>query len=1107
MQMTTTLDRLAKLSACVASVVLATHAAAMHPHDEDDEQESSLSSGTFSGMKLRSIGPAFMSGRISDLVVHPEDQSTWFVAVGSGNIWKTVNSGTTWTPIFDDQGSYSIGCITLDPSNPDVIWVGTGENVGGRHVGYGDGVYRSMDGGKSWTNMGLKDTQHVGMIVVHPEDSNTVFVAAEGPLWSAGGERGLFRTTDGGASWEKILGGGEYTGVNEIHVDPRDPEVMYAVTQQRLRNVAALINGGPESGIHKSTDGGATWRELKNGIPGADKGRIGLAVSPIDPDYIYATIELAHREGGMYRSTDGGESWTKGADYISGGTGPHYYQEIFASPHQLDRVYQMDVRMHVTDDGGKTFYRVNETHKHSDNHALAFDLRDPNYLLSGTDGGIYESWDHGKTWKFTANLPITQFYKVAVDYDTPFYNVVGGTQDNATQHGPSRTDSVNGIRNSDWVITVFGDGHQPAIDPTNPDIIYSQWQQGNLVRHDRKTGEIVYIQPQPAEGEENDRFNWDAPILISPHDSKTLFHASQRLWRSDDRGDSWRAISGDLTRNIDRFTEPMMGRVWSYDALWDLYAMSKYSTITNVSQSPIDENLIYVGTDDGLIQVTEDGGVTWRKIDQLPGVPEFWFVNDIKADLHDADIVYVCVDNHKAGDFSPYVLMSPDRGRTWASLGDSLPDRHIVWRIVQDHVKPELLFLGTEFGVFFSVDRGQEWIELKGGVPNIPFRDLAIQTRENDLVGATFGRGFYILDDYAPLREVSAEALEEDMHLFSVRDAWWYVPRRTLGAGGGKAYQGDGYFSASNPPYGATFTYYLKESLQTRKQVRTEEEKDIKKAGGDTPTPGWDALREEQLEERPAIVLTVRDGNGSVVRRIEGPTSKGIHRVTWSLTYPSVAPWTGQGVGADSGPSNGRDGIRAIPGTYTVHLGQRIDGELIDSGLSQSFDVVPLRDAATLEAVSPDDLLAFNRDFAELNRAVGGARRVLSETADRVAAIRVTLNRSTVEDAELSASVRGLARQISDMQLTLSGDSKRAFRNDPGPISISRRLSVVSIGTSSSLHGPTATHLESFNIARRAFAELRNELDQLVSEDLPALEERLEALDVPWTPGRGVPSP
>ncbi|MGD8346542.1 MAG: hypothetical protein PVI83_04820, partial [Lysobacterales bacterium] len=602
---------------------------------------------TFSGLKWRGIGPALMSGRIADIAVDPKRRSTWYVAVGSGGVWKTENRGTTWTPVFDGQGSYSIGVVTIDPNDSNVIWVGTGENVSGRHVGYGDGVYRSLDGGSTWENMGLKESEHIGMIRIDPRNSDVVYVAAQGPLWSGGGDRGLFKSTDGGKTWKNILSGGEYTGVNEVHLDPRDPDVIYAAKHQRLRTVAALINGGPESGIFKSTDGGQSWRELTNGIPTEDKGKIGLAISPVDPDVVYATIELGARKGGFWRSTDAGGSWEKRSDYLSGGTGPHYYQEIFASPHKLDRVYQMDAMLHISDDGGKTFVQQPMGHRHSDHHATVFDPNDPDYVMYGTDGGIYESFDDGKTFRYIANLPITQFYKVAVDYDAPFYNVYGGTQDNNSQGGPSRTMNTNGIRNSDWFITLSGDGHQPAVDPTNPDIVYSQWQKGNITRYDRKTGETVYIKPQPAADEPNDRFNWDAPILISPHDPKRIYFASQRVWRSDNRGDSWTAISGDLSHGRDRLKMEMMGRVWSIDAPWDLMAMSEYGTVTSLSESPVEAGLLYAGTDDGRIHVSENGGESWRAIERLPGVADDYFVNDIKADRFDADTVYVVVDDHK----------------------------------------------------------------------------------------------------------------------------------------------------------------------------------------------------------------------------------------------------------------------------------------------------------------------------------------------------------------------------------------------------------------------------------------------------------------------------
>ena len=1068
-----------------------------------EEEAGKLSSATFEGLKFRGIGPALMSGRIADIAIHPENQSVWYVAVGSGGVWKTTNAGTSWTSIFDAQPSYSIGCLAIDAAHPDTVWVGTGENVGGRHVSYGDGVYRSRDGGASWEQMGLAASEHIGNIVIDPRDSNTVYVAAQGPLWSQGGDRGLFKTTDGGQTWEKLLGDDEYTGVNEVVLDSTRPDTLYAATHQRFRNVAALINGGPGSGIHKSTDGGKTWRKLAQGLPEEDMGKIGLALSPQDPDVLYATIELAHRKGGFYRSANGGESWSKQNDYISGGTGPHYYMEIFASPHAFDHVYQMDVRMRVTRDGGKTFERVPSKHKHSDNHALAFDPNDPNYLLSGNDGGLYESRDLGENWRFVANLPVTQFYKVSVDYDEPFYNVVGGTQDNNTQYGPSRTDNVHGIRNSDWQITLFGDGHQPAIDPTNPDIIYSEWQQGNLVRFDRKTGEIVYIKPQPAEGESSERFNWDSPILISPHDPKTLFFASQRVWRSDDRGDSWRPISGDLSRGTDRLVRPMMGRVWSFDAVWDLLAMSVYGTVTSLAQSPKNAELIYAGTDDGLIHVSEDGGSSWRKIDSLPGVADVFFVNDIKADLYDENTVYVAVDQHKTGDFEPYLYRSDDRGKTWRSIRGDLPERHLVWRLVQDHVKPELLFVGTEFGVFFSIDAGERWIELTGGVPNIAFRDLVIQTRENDLVGATFGRGFWILDDYAPLRHVTEASLEQEAQLFPVREAKWYIQRRPLG-GGAKASQGEAYFTAKNPPFGAVFTYQLGEGYSTRKEDRQEAETKIKEQGGDTPTPGWDALQDEQLEEQPEIVLSVRDSGGDLVRRLTGPAKSGFHRVTWDLRDPSSRPWSPPQPRPDFDRRN-RGGALVLPGTYSVSLAKRVDGKLVDLGQSQTFEVTPLRDGGVLPGASLEVRTTFARRLAKIQGAVSAAGRLIDETTKRVEAMQEVMLRSKLDNPTLEDRARELERRLKLIEERIGGSDVRDSANDPGPVSIQGRLFVASIGTNNSTYGPTPTHREAIGIAERQYAQLKQDLDGITRKDVPDLEAALAAAGAPWSPGRDIP--
>ncbi len=1065
------------------------------------DTDSRMTSGTFASLELRSIGPALMSGRIADIALDPADPNTWYVAVGSGGVWKTVNAGTTWAPIFDDQDAYSIGCVTVDPSNPHIVWVGTGENVGGRHVGFGDGVYRSDDGGSSWTNVGLGSSEHISKIVVHPEDSDTVWVAAQGPLWSPGGDRGLYKTTDGGATWTKVLAGGEWTGVTDVVLDPRDPDALVAATWQRHRTIAAYMGGGPESGLHRSTDGGETWVKLENGLPKGNLGKIGLAISPLDPDVLYAVIELNRREGGVWRSADRGSSWEKRSDAVSGATGPHYYQELVASPHAFDRIYLVDVRIQVSDDGGTTFRRLKEAHKHSDNHSITFRPDDPDYLLVGTDGGIYESFDLAATWRFVANLPVTQFYKVALDDTEPFYWVYGGTQDNNSQGGPSRTDAVNGIMNRDWVIVLGGDGHQPATEPGNPDIMYAESQEGVLHRVDRTTGEVVLIQPQPDADDPPERFNWDSPILVSPHSPTRLYFASQRLWRSDDRGDSWTPVSGDVTRDQDRMLLPFMGRQWSWDAPWDMWAMSMFNTITSIAESPLEEGLLYVGTDDGLLQVSEDGGGSWRTIEvgSLPGVPDAAFVNDVKADLHDADTVYVALDNHKSGDFAPYLVKSTDRGRSWTSLAGDLPDRHLVWRVVQDHVDPDLLFAGTEFGVFFSVDGGRRWVELDGGVPTIPFRDLAIQRREDDLVGASFGRGFFILDDYSVLREVSEDALEAEATLFSTRPAWWYIEREPLGQDE-KASQGAAFFTAPNPPFGAVFTYHLRDGLTTRETRRQEAEKPKIESGTDTPFPGWESVEAERREPEPVILLTVRDAGGDVVRRLEGPAKKGFHRVAWDLRYP--AP---DAMGTERSEWRGPPrGYLAAPGTYTVTLSKRVDGEVTELAGPVDFEVRRMRGGA-LDGAQPAETVAFWKRLAATERSVSGANRALADAFKRVERLREALERSTAAPGGLDGELYRLEQELYDLDRRLSGHRSKQAVGEPEVDSIRRRVSRAASGTTQSTYGPTPNLVRTLEIAEQRLAGLRNRLNEILTTELPALEARLVDAGAPWTPGQPVP--
>ncbi|MCP4611205.1 MAG: glycosyl hydrolase [Planctomycetes bacterium] len=1057
--------------------------------ESEIKEKTKLSAETFSGIKLRNIGPALMSGRIADAAIDPMQPNTWYIAAGSGNVWKTVNAGTTWTPIFDKYGSYSIGCVTIDPSNHHVIWVGTGENVGGRHVGYGDGVYKSLDGGKSFKNMGLKDSEHISKILVDSRDSDTVYLASQGPLWSPGGDRGLYKTTDGGKSWVQILSKGPYTGVTDIVFDPRNPDVIYAATHQRHRTVWALVNGGPETGIFKSIDAGKSWKELKGGLPGEDMGKIALAVSPIKPNVVYATIELAGRKGGFWRSENGGQSWSKMSNYVSGGTGPHYYQEIYCDPHCFDVVYQANVRLGRTEDGGKTWQTIESRWKHVDNHVVVFHPNDPDFLLVGCDGGLYRSFDRGKTYEYFPNLPLTQFYKVDVDYDEPFYNVVGGTQDNATQYGPSRTTNSSNIRNSDWKAIIGGDGHDCAIDPENPNIIYGESQQGYLKRVDRVTGEGIDIRPRPAKGEEDLRFNWDSPILISPHSHTRLYYGSKKLHRSDDRGDSWTTISPDLSRNLDRYKLKHMDRVWSINAVYDTGAMSQYGNITSISESPLKEGLIYVGTDDGLIQITEDEGQTWRKVERIYGIPEEAFVNDIKADCHDVNTVYAVFDNHKTGDFKPYLVRSDDRGRTWHSITGDLPERQILWRFTQDHVKRKLYFLGAEFGLYFSIDGGNKWIQLKGNVPTISFRDIEIQRRENDLVGASFGRSFFILDDYSFLREISDEVLnEKEFMLMPIRKALLYVPARALGSEKGS--QGDGFFTAPNPPFGAVFTYYLKDSLKTMKQSRRDKEQKNKKQGSDNPYPGWDALKEEGREEIPIITFVVKDTKGNIVNRVNGGISAGFHRVTWNLRYSSQS-------------SAGGSGPFVVPGKYTITAEKRVKDEVTSLGEPQTVIVVPMI-SPSLPVQDREEVLEFYKTAGELQRAIRGASGKTNEVLTQLVEIKQVLKQSDKGTPQLLDEARKMELELKDIRELLIGNTTKSRYDEPERLSIMRRASSA-MNAMRSTYGPTLTHRQDFEIAQDEFESVLGQIKELIEIDLVNLQKKLEEAGLPWTSGRPIP--
>ena len=1087
---------LVMLALLVPGMVLAKKA----KKDETPEAkaESPLRASTFAGLGLREIGPGIASGRVGDLAVDPRNSKRYFVAVASGGVWKTENAGVTFEPVFDGEGSSSIGCVTLDPNDPFTVWVGTGENNSQRSVGYGDGVYKSVDGGKSWKHMGLKESEHIAKILVDPRDSKTVYVAAQGPLWSAGGDRGLYKTTDGGETWEAVLTVDQHTGVTDLAMDPRNPDVLYAATHQRRRRVWTLVNGGPGSGIHKSTDGGATWSELTNGLPTVEMGRIGLALAPSNPDVVYAIIEAQDDAGGFFRSTDRGASWSRQSDYVAGS--PQYYQEIFVDPHDADRVYSMDTWMMVTEDGGATFDLVGEYHKHVDNHVLWIDPDDTDHLRAGCDGGIYQTWDRGATWDFLPNLPVTQFYKVETDNDVPFYNVYGGTQDNFTIGGPSRTKNQHGITNREWFIVLGGDGFEPQVDPENPDILYAQLQYGVLHRYDRKTGELIHIQPQEAPGDDPLRWNWDSALIISPHSHTRLYFAAQRVFRSDDRGNSWQPISDDLTRQLDRNQLEVMDKIWSVDAVAKNRSTSPYGNIVALTESPRVEGLVYAGTDDGLVQVLEPGSETWRKIESFPGVPELAYVDHLEASLHDDGTVYAVFNDHKSGNFAPYALKSADRGVTWTSITGDLPERGSLYALVEDHEKPGLLFAGTEFGVFFTLDGGGRWIQLKGGLPTVAVRDIDIQRRENDLVLATFGRGFWVLDDYTPLRHVDAEKLDQEAMLFPVRDAWAYMEAFPLGLRG-NAHQGDRFYAAKNPPFGAAFTYYLKESVETLAEQRKAAEKKADEAGDPIHQPSWDELRAEDREREAEVLLTVRDAEGNVVRRITGPAEAGFHRVSWDLRYPSpdpvnLEPWDWHNPFAD--PPRGPV---AVPGGYTVSLALRTGGETRALADDQSFEVVPLG-AATLPPADRAALTEFQRRTGRLSRAIQGALAVAGETEQRIELLRRAIDDTPGSKDKHQASLRSIELRLADLVIELQGDSTKGERAEPTPPSISGRVSGIIYGHWTSTSAPTKTQQDAYRFAAEAFGGVLDRLRTLVETDLAALEAELEAAGAPWTPGR-----
>jgi photosystem II stability/assembly factor-like uncharacterized protein len=928
----------------------------------------------FQNLRFRSIGPAVMGGRIHDIEALPRNPAVVYVASASGGLWKSINKGTTWTPIFDDQPVSTFGDVAIAPSNPDVVWAGTGEQNNRQSTSWGNGVYRSTDAGKTWSYLGLADTRHIGRVRVHPANPDVAYVAALGNLWAPSPDRGVYRTTDGGKTWSKVLFVDSLTGVVDLAMDPTNPDVLYAAAYQRLRRAWGFNGGGPGSGIYKTTDGGRTWAKLTNGLPPGDKGRIGLAVAASDPRVLNAIVEHA-TAGGVYRTEDGGATWTK-VNTLN--PRPMYYSHIFIDPTDDQRVYVLGVTYYKSRDGGKTFRRMPHAPTYDvgtkgDFHALWIDPGNSDHFFLGSDGGLHETWDQGETFTKINNLPIGQFYAIGVDMRTPYF-IYGGMQDNHSWVGPSATRTWEGITNDEWKQIGFGDGMYHAIDPTNHRYAYSNAQNGELQRVDPETGDRLDIQPYPPAGEPDYRWDWVTPSLVSQHDPRVVYFGGNRLFISRDRGLTWER-TGDLTRQIKRDTLRLMGVLGSERMLSKNDGEQSFSEITTIAESPLDPKVLWVGTDDGNVQVSRDGGRTWVEVS-----PQRTYVTRVIASATAAGVAYVTFDAHRDGDLAPYVYRTETFGRTWTPLVRGLPAEGPV-NVIREHPRnPNLLFLGTEHALFYSIDRGAEWRPLKANLPTTLYDDLLIHPRDNDLVVATHGRSLWILDDLAPLVEWTPEVARRPLHLFAIRPATIFNYWEST------SYRGQGAYVGENPAGGALLSYHLTQAV--------------------------DSVR---------ITVTQTARGGAVVRRLSGPGAAGVvHRVTWDLRHepPPPTPQGGGGGGEGGGGGGAEAGQQAPaglpvlprpvtaqgpfvqPGTYsvTVEAGPAVATQTV---VVRGDPLLPLTAAQWRER--EEFLLAVLEDQ---RRAAAAAQRARS-IPDSLQALRTRLNDVRRDLGQLAGEFNG----------------------------------------------------------------------------------------------------
>jgi len=997
-----------------------------------------------SHLSWRNVGPAVTGGRIVDFAVLEENPSIIYAATASSGVWKSATGGHTWFPVFEKEDAVALGGIAVAPANPNVVWVGTGEpnarNL--RSTSWGRGVYKSEDGGESWHHMGLEHSQHIGRIVIHPDDPNTVWVSVLGSMWTHQPERnearGLWRTTDGGENWTRSLWIDENTGVVEVVMDPRDPDRLYAGAWQRERKDWRFFGTGPGSGLFRSEDGGDSWTRLTNGLPETDMGRPGLSVCRSQPDRVYAILQGA--DGGLYRTDNRGASWEKLSTAVSSSM---YYGQVRCHPTIPDRVYVLGTRLSVSEDGGRTFRHDGAGPSvHVDHHALWINPNRPEQILLGNDGGIYQSEDDGESWRFAPDMPLTQFYNITADLQEPFYYVYGGTQDNNSLGGPSGTRNTDGVVNADWFVTVGGDGFWLAVEPENSRVVYTESQYGRLVRFDALTGERRLIQPQPRRGQDEDeevtyRWNWSAPVLISPHEASTVYFGAQFLFRSTNRGDSWETISPDLTRQVDYGPTNLI---------------SPYGTIRIIAESPHQQGVLAVGTDDGLVQLSRDAGETWTEIGSFPGVPELSQVVRLVLSAHDPERIYVALSGHEYNDFAPYLLKSDDFGDSWTSISEGIPTDEPIRAFAADPAVPNLLFVGTEFGVYGSLDGGSSWLSLQNDLPTVPIHDMVIQPKQHDLVLGTHGRGIWILDQIDVLRELSAGIDRNSPHIFAAR------PGLSLNRfDRGKRNQGDSYYRAPNPPDGVILDYWIPASSSSAESSGEETDSD----------------------SETRVRLEILDSNGDKVRRApmnEQKSANGLYRWVWDMRHEATY------VDAENEGRNVR-GPKGLSGAYRAQL-------VVGADTATTTLEIVADPAISLATADREYRHSFQLAAAKtlgLARSVVGTAGSVTEWLNNA---KESLKRADAapEDlrdrlAELSDSTSSLARRLSSLERTISG----VYGN---------------VGRSTAL--PTQDQESAARWVTSELEEVYQTLRTTVNEDLPALSAALRQAGAPEFQGFGL---